>query len=225
MKRTALAFTLISALFFLLVGVQFIGLAEANPYLYRMGFKDIDPLPGTIPPKIISLNLRNHTTYSSRDLNVTISATRPVTSYPAKFGPLYVYYFLDGLHQNYMFYTFPSSEVDSSTVLNNLRSGSHKLVVQVICYVEPGGMSAVFRVDSNSTVYFTVEDTHSSPSPSSSSLSTPIPETTPTPPNMGPTSPPSQEPLLTQEQAVIVGVAVASIVVFLGLLVIFIRRK
>ena len=56
---------------------------------------------------------------------------------------------------------------------------------------------------------------------------TPSPEPTLTPPNMGPTSPPSQENLLTQEQMVILGVAVtvAVIVAGLGLLVYLIKRK
>ena len=53
------------------------------------------------------------------------------------------------------------------------------------------------------------------------------PEPTPTPPNFGPTSPPSQENLLTQDEAVILGVAItiAVIVAGLGLLVYLIKRK
>ena len=62
---------------------------------------------------------------------------------------------------------------------------------------------------------------------------TPSPEPTPTftpeptPPNMGPTSPPSQEPLLTQEQSIILGLAVtvAVLAVGLGLLLYGIKRK
>jgi hypothetical protein len=58
---------------------------------------------------------------------------------------------------------------------------------------------------------------------------TPSPEPTLTPPNRGPTSPPSQENLLTQEQTVIVilgaAVTVAVIVAGLGLLVYLIKRK
>jgi hypothetical protein len=59
---------------------------------------------------------------------------------------------------------------------------------------------------------------------------TPSPETTPTPtaPNMGPTSPPSQEPLLTPEQlGIIVGVAIAVAVIGAGagLLIYLIKRK
>jgi hypothetical protein len=60
--------------------------------------------------------------------------------------------------------------------------------------------------------------------PVSSPASTP----TPTAPNMGPTSPPSQEPLLTQEQLeMVAGVAVAVAVLSagLGLLIYLIKRK
>jgi hypothetical protein len=59
---------------------------------------------------------------------------------------------------------------------------------------------------------------------------TPSPTTTPTPtaPNMGPTSPPSHEPALTQEQLeTIIGVAIAAAVIGagLGLLIYLIKRK
>jgi hypothetical protein len=49
----------------------------------------------------------------------------------------------------------------------------------------------------------------------------------PTPPNMGPTSPPSQENLLTQEQTVILGIAITVTVLTagLGLLFYLIKRK
>ena len=65
------------------------------------------------------------------------------------------------------------------------------------------------------------------PTPSPEPTATPSPEPTLTPPNRGPTSPPSEEPLLTQEQAVILGVAItiAVITVGLGLLAYLIKRK
>ena len=90
------------------------------------------------------------------------------------------------------------------------------------------------------TVYFTIENTSSShtpspptpsPSPKATLFPSPeptiSPEPTPTPPNMGPTSPPSQENLLTQEQTIILGlvVTVAVLAACLGLLVYLIRRK
>ena len=55
----------------------------------------------------------------------------------------------------------------------------------------------------------------------------PTPTLEPTPPNMGPTSPPSQENLLTQEQSIILGLAitVAVLAVGLGLLLYGIKRK
>ena len=59
-------------------------------------------------------------------------------------------------------------------------------------------------------------------------IQTTSPEPTPTLPNMGPISPPSQEPALTQEQIVLIlGVAIvmAVLAVGLGLLVYLIKRK
>ena len=56
----------------------------------------------------------------------------------------------------------------------------------------------------------------------------PSPEPTPTNANMGPTSPPEKEPLLTQEQLVIIGIAItvlAVVLIGLGLLVYLIKRK
>jgi hypothetical protein len=68
-----------------------------------------------------------------------------------------------------------------------------------------------------------------SPSLSPSPTATSPPATpTPTAPNMGPTSPPSQEPLLTPEQLeiiVVVAIVVAVIGAGLGLLIYLIKRK
>ena len=71
----------------------------------------------------------------------------------------------------------------------------------------------------SNTQTVTVESQTPSPEPTST------PE--PTPPNMGPTSPPSEEPLLTQEQALVLGLAitVAVLAVGLGLLLLRIKRK
>jgi len=63
--------------------------------------------------------------------------------------------------------------------------------------------------------------------PTPSPEPTPSSEPTPTDSNMGPTSSPNQEPLLTQEQLVILGlvVTVAVLAVGIGLLVYFIKRR
>jgi hypothetical protein len=57
------------------------------------------------------------------------------------------------------------------------------------------------------------------------SAPTSSPEPTPTDPNMGPTSPPDQDSLLTQDQLVILGVVITVAVVAIGLLFYFKKRK
>jgi len=168
MKRATLAIMLMSALLFSVVGAQFVSLAEANPYSFFWEF--VDPIPGTIPPKITITSPKNYTTYPSGNLNFTVHVAKPETPTPTESYIIYVHYYLDGtIHRVFNNYFEPVPEVDNSTVLHDLSDGNHTLVVQVEGGVEPGPYE-VFFIESNSTVFFTVNKTSnpsSAPSPTS----------------------------------------------------------
>jgi hypothetical protein len=118
---------------------------------------------------------------------------------------------------------FGSDLIYDNLTLTDLSVGSHIVMVGV-------STSTWFFSE---TVQFSIsEGQEPKTSPTPSPTSTPEPtftlEPTPTDPNMGPTSPPSQENLLTQEQlGIILGVAiiVAVLCAGLGLLFYLIKRK
>lgn len=150
-------------------------------------------------------------------------------------------YSLDGLGSSSFSYHFPSED---STIIHGtqiwlaalpeLAEGLHSITVHLegtLYFPEECPYSE------QATVYFTVENTPSSHTPSPSPTPTPSPEPTFSPEPTMPTSPtplPSEEPTPYEEtgvqntsQFMVAGGAVAlvSIVVFLGLLAYFIKRK
>ena len=164
MKKAAMELAIISGLLVsLLVGVEFVSLAVANPYSFFWTW--VDPIPGTIPPKITITSPKNYTTYSSGDLNFTVHVAKPETPTPMESYILHVHYYLDGIyHRVFNNYFEPVPEVDNATVLHDLSDGNHTLFVTAEGGVEPGPYE-VFFIDSNSTVFFTINSTAFSPIP------------------------------------------------------------
>jgi len=182
MKKTALAIILISALLF--SGAEPLKMAQAN---FTPDFREqIDPIPGTIPPIITITSPKNHTTYSSSYLNLTIHVTEPETPTPLK-SYIHVDYYLDGIvhyitgsvGQNYevdynivlhINKSLPTATIPQESYSNDtrpiyLRDGNHSLKVKAYGEVEPGD-NKVFFIDSTSTVFFTINSPASSPTPS-----------------------------------------------------------
>jgi hypothetical protein len=155
MKKAALAFWLILAFSAsLIVGANFVNVAEANPYSFFWRY--VNPIPGRIPAKITIFSLKNNTTYSGGDLNLKIHVTRPKTPNSTLPGNMWVRYYLDGNRIEDDGYYGPL-EADISTVLHDLPDGSHELMVEAECFVEHGN-TTVFHITSSSTVFFAVVD-------------------------------------------------------------------
>jgi hypothetical protein len=157
-KKAALTLSLmLSFSIWLILGVQLINVTKANPYSPPV-WKYVDPIPGTVPTKLTILSPKNNTVYSSGDLNLTAHVTRPETPNSILPGSMWVLYFLDG---NYVeeagYHEVPLSDLDINTVLHGLSDGSHELMVEAQCFVEPGNYT-VFSITSSSRVFFTVVD-------------------------------------------------------------------
>jgi len=153
MKKTALVLALMSILLFLVVGAHFVSLAEANGFIGTY----IDPPPGTIPAKITILTPKNYTVYPSGNLNFTGIVAMPEGDYSVENAYLSVESYVNpGSHYLHQSYTFSASEVEFSRVLKAY-SGSNELVIKVVCVIEVVPRT-FFRIESNSTVYFTVVD-------------------------------------------------------------------
>jgi hypothetical protein len=215
MKKTALAIMLMLALLF--SSVELVKMAEAN---FMWIFATVDPVPGTIPPNISIIKPQNNTSYSSNNITVSFSVRTAELDDWASFIHIVEYSLDEG-----NLIPVNNSEVlelfDAALNLTLLPSGKHSLTVTAEVVVYRGEPMEKFFLDTNSTVYFSIgsEDYSTTPSPS------PEPTPTPTDPNMGPTSPPDREPLLTQEQVLIIGVTISVLAVGLGLLVYGIKRK
>jgi len=210
MKKTALTLALTSTLLFSVVGVFFIGFAEANP-IYP-----IRPPNGIVPPKISILSPQNHTTYSIGDLNITLHVTKAVISSPTTFRSFGVSLFLDGVLLDSISELIPKSELDISTVLYNQLIGKHKLEAKA-SYVFAVQFGGVFSSDSTSTVYFAIEITPSLLNPSP-------------PPEPAPTTIPNEEiDVQNTSQYLVIGgmfaFTVIAVCVGLGLVFYFIKRK
>jgi hypothetical protein len=202
------------------VGVLFVGLVGANPTVG--GFWENDNTVA-IPLEITILSPRN-TTYSSKDLNLTIQITKTETPYPMEVTHFDIMYDLDsvplgsgpgveGIVNNDCI-----PEIYYNTVLHDLHDGKHGLLVMVECF--PENVSAYWvRSKIYYEVYFSVDsasNTPSSPSPS---------------PTLAPNSTPSPEPTNTPERdslttTLVMGSIIAVVAsVGLGLLVYFKKRR
>ena len=153
MKKTVLVLAIVSGLIVSLVlGAQFVDMTKANPYA---PWEVVDPIPGTIPPRITVASPENNTEYSGFDLNVMINVTGPQTPYPTKSGIMTVQYVIDNAeYQDVKLGWDLIPEVNYSKVLYDGTVGTHKLTVTALGVVEPGE-NRVFFVETASTVFYT----------------------------------------------------------------------
>ena len=212
LKKTALALMLMLTL--LVSSAELVEMAEAN---FMWIFGTVDPVPGTTPPSIAIYSPQKNASYSSSNVNLNFSVRTAELSGWASFIHT-VEYSLDGGN----LITVENSEVlelfDVALNLTLLSSGKHSLTVKAEVVVYRGEPMEKFFLDTNSTVYFTV-DTSSSPSPSPSPEPTPTLEPIPTP-----TATPEPESFPTS-LVMASSLTVAAVCAGLGLLVYLVKRK
>jgi hypothetical protein len=197
MKRTALAIALILALSVsLMVGVQFVKVVEADPFFM---FKNIDLIPGTIPPTITMFSPLNNTEYSSDKITVSFNVIKPqlAMSWTSIMG---IHYRLDNNEEvnvnsfKYDEKALGAPEFKATFTLPSLPAGNHSLTVRAHGLVTPGiqydgyngqykwsssgealemfhlnGTLAMFYIDSTSTTFFTIAE-ETEPEPSPTTL-------------------------------------------------------
>jgi hypothetical protein len=218
MKKTALFLILIFALLF--SSAEIVEIAEAN---FMWIWATVEPVPGTIPPSISINNPKNNTVYSSNNITLNFSVRTAELDGWSSFI-VDVEYSLDGSN---LIPVDKGSELlelfDTALNLTLLPLGTHSLTVTAEVVVHRGEPLEKFLLDTSSTVYFTIDNTPSSPSPSPSPLSIPTPEPIPT---TTPTPEPTIEPESFPASLVIASsIPVTVILIGLGLLVYLIKRK
>lgn len=213
-KTTAI---LILLILLTLNGILFVDFARANPYMY---YKQVSPPAGSKPLNIIVYSPLQNSVFNNSDVKVTLNINNQDTSMSSL---LDAYLKADWLQENTTIYKqntyspeFPQSW-NYSHIFSNIPEGEHSFTIYALGHgmyaTNEGGLTAnSYTMTAVSTVKFRIETIP----PEISIISNPTPEPTPTP---------YGEQLQTKEDMTAGAVlAVISIVVFLGLLVYFIKR-
>jgi hypothetical protein len=210
--------TVVLILIFLLTGLQFSKPAEANPFwIYHL----IEPIPGTIPPKIIMFSPQNSTVYSSDNITISFYVDKPKLELHDS-SIINITYTLDGKTvQAFTIWKDGGVGSDSGNPNFNtsftsapLSTGNHNLTVYAEGVLFAGGL-AIFFMNSSTTIFFTINtpSLEASPAPTTSSL---IP--TPTAIGLGSTDSSS----LPNLELMIAVIVVACVCLIVGLLL---KRK
>jgi hypothetical protein len=168
MRRKALALTIISAVLFLaLIGIQTAKIAEANPVYFT---------EDKTPPTVSILSPKNNETFSTNDVLLNFTVTKPDTWYTwepyfpnqTMKGTLHsVSYQLDGtLYGPIIVDDNLISPFNCSVALTNLEDGVHSLLVTVNGTSLGGDYAQALFYDvpingSSNIVYLTINAAHS----------------------------------------------------------------
>jgi len=197
-KKAALALAVLLVIFISsVVEAEFDNFVAANPYPYTNCNSSF------VTVSVVSPESKTYDTNTIL-LNITAGA------YP---GVWFLEYRLDGAEYMEIALGHPLAHILTESILiEQLPKGPHTIEVKASAMAnDEDGLVIAY-----SKVYFTITKNLE-----------PTSEPTPTLPNFGPTSPPSQETALTQEQLVALGLAatVALLAVGLGLPVYLVKRK
>jgi hypothetical protein len=201
----------------MLIGIQTVEVADANPFSPPV-YRQIDPIPGTIPPEIKVTSPRNNTNYTD-NVTVTLNVVKPQLSKwdssiteivytldQSNFKPLY------NIRYEKTASGIPGISEYKTTFSLPYYSGNHTITIRVIGAVVDSPTRTMFYVDSSSTVSFTMNNQTPSPTPSQS-----IPTI-----NTGPTLPVELTPSIVY---IILAIVIAIVAVSSISLVYFRRRK
>jgi hypothetical protein len=169
MKRRCVLFTVVLAVS-LLIEIQVVAVVDANPFSPPV-YRQIDPIPATIPPEIKLTSPRNNTNYID-NVTVTLNVIKPQLSKwdssiteisykldQAYFKPLY------NIRNEKTASGIPGISEYKTTFSLPYYSGNHTITIRVIGAVVDSPTRTMFYVDSSSTVSFTMNN--QTPSPTS----------------------------------------------------------
>jgi hypothetical protein len=170
MKRKITLFTVLLVAL-VLVEVTSIIEVSANPFSPPV-YRQIAPIPGTIPPEIKLTSPRNNTNYTD-NVTVTLNVIKPQLSKwdssiteisyildQANFKPLY------NIRYEKTASGIPGISEYKTTFSLPYYSGNHTITIRVIGAVVDSPTRTMFYVDSSSTVSFTMNNQTPSPTPS-----------------------------------------------------------
>ena len=169
MKRSYVLFAVVFAVS-ILIGIRAVEVVDANPFSPPV-YRQIDPIPSTIPPEIKLTSPRNNTNYTD-NVTVTLNIMKPQLSKwdssiteivykldQANFKPLY------NIGNEKTASGIPGVSEYQTTFSLPYYSGNHTITIRVIGAVVDYPARTMFYVDSSSTVSFTMNN--QTPSPTS----------------------------------------------------------
>ena len=181
MMRRYAVFAVIFA-FSILIGMQPVEIAEANPF---MNYKNIEPMPGTIPPTITIISPLNSTAYSPESVVITFNVNKPQLA--KSFTSITeVYYSIDNSEDVKVYSQYVNGtgtmgvpEYNNTFTLSSSSMGNHFLTVRAIgAVIYQGG---IFFMESDATTSFIVSNQQIlQPTPTSNISPTPTMTTSPT---------------------------------------------
>ena len=181
MTKESMARIAVFLVLIFLIGMQVVRVAEANPFWI---FHPIEPIPGTIPPKITIFSPQNNTAYPSDNMTISFYVDKPKLDMNGSSidiqssSIINITYTLDDrTEQAFTIWKNGSAGSDSgipnfNTSLSSpaLSTGNHYLTVYAEAVVFAGGLN-IFFINSSSTVFFATHTQTFQPSPTPSPAS------------------------------------------------------
>jgi hypothetical protein len=175
MRKTVVVTLVMLTVFLMQPIAQIVKTAEANPFFI---YHQIDPLPGTNPPKITIFSPQNNTAYPSGNITISFHVDRPKLDMNGssidiqRSSIINVTYTLDDKTEQ-AFTIWKNGSASSSSGIPNFNTslnspavstGNHYLTVYAEAVVFPGGLN-IFFINSSSTVFFAAGTQTYPPSP------------------------------------------------------------
>ena len=213
-KKSVIAICSIFLLVISILSAMQVEVVEANPFwIYDL----IEPIPGTIPPKITMFSPQNSTVYSSDNITISFYVDKPKLDKHDSSIINITYTLDDKTVQAFTIWKNGGAGSDSGIPNFNtsftsppLSTGNHNLTVYAEGVLFAGGL-AIFFMNSSSTIFFTIGTPSLEPSPTQSSI-----------PTLQPTvNTDTYVDYVVSNLPYILGIIAIVIVVILGLLVYF----
>lgn len=151
-----------------LVGLQAVEVVKANPFWI---FHPIEPIPGTVPPRIIIFNPQNNTAYSSDNITISFYLDKPKLDMHDSSIINITYTLDDKTEQAFTIWKNGGAGSDSgipnfntSFISPTFSTGNHRLTVYAEGVVFAGGLN-IFFINSSSTIFFAIGTQPFQPSP------------------------------------------------------------
>ena len=155
MKKKVLTVVFVLAPLLLVFGTQLVSVGEANPYFF---FEQVPPDEYTKPPVISVFSPANNTVICKDNVHLSFSVDVGESETALSAGLLIVRYKTDWVNNLDVFRPWMNLPFSHEVNLTGIPEGKHNITIHAIERGEYTGARA-FNIDSNETVFFTIDTT------------------------------------------------------------------